>query len=134
MKIMIAAVVVLTSACVTADVRYVPIEYRMIDQPQSNSIRLVYENTGPESICLDAGNWPSTGGILNNNGREFYLTIDGIIYFLQREQDYCPVCVIKVRPLQAIEANLSYASFGLPEALYNRPKALHLEFTGYVCR
>ena len=134
MKVILASLAVVISACATATVRYIPIDYKVIDQPEVQSLRLVYENKENKRVCIGPDNWPSTGGIIDNSGDEFYIEVAGNKYLLQSEQDYCPSCVTKVRPRQTIEAKLNYASFRLPETLYSKPKTLHLKSTGYVCR
>lgn len=134
MKIIYTAIAIATaSACAAGAVRLVPIDYRVVDSPETQSLQLIYKNSSTKKVCIGAENWPSKGGIIDNSGDEFYVTVNDKQYFLKLEQDYCPTCETKIKPGQTIESKLNYSSFDLPADLYNSPKTLHLKSTGYIC-
>lgn len=133
MKFISVVIVTAASASAAGAIRYVPIEYRVVDHPDTQSLQLIYENRSAHRICIGAENWPSRDGIIDNSGDEFYLEVHGKKYFLQKEQDYCPNCVTELSPRRTIDSKLNYKSFELPEPVFKEPKTLHLKSIGYVC-
>ena len=134
MKTILIALTILVSACATAAVRYVTINYTVLDQPESRSLKLVYSNDQAKNVCIDSSNWPTPNGIIDNSGTEFYVEVDGNRHLLKRQQDYCPGCGVNVKPGQSVEATLKYEAFDLPDSLYSKPKSLHLKSVGFFCR
>lgn len=134
MKLIFVAVMAMTSACAAATIRYISINYTVVDEPAAHQLRLVYRNNETRTICLGPENWPSRDGWLNSPSDDSYVEVDGNRYHLRGGDENCPGCAMKVRPGLMIEARLPYESFGLPEALYSRPKTLHFRSVAYTCR
>jgi hypothetical protein len=133
-KLLVAAIVAITSAYAAAAIRYVSINYTVIDEPAAQQLRVVYRNNETRTICLGPENWPSRDGWFHSPTDDSYVEVDGNRYHLRGGDENCPGCAMKVRPGLTIEARLPYASFGLPEALYSWPKTLHFRSVGYICR
>lgn len=133
MKFFPAVFIAAASACAAGPVRYVPIEYKVVDHPETRSLQLIYENRSSKRVCIGAENWPSKGGIIDNSGDEFYLEVRGTKYFLESANDYCPNCVTKVKPRRTIISKLDYSSFELPEDMFKEKKTLYLKSIGYIC-
>jgi|JI10StandDraft_1071094.scaffolds.fasta_scaffold243877_3 hypothetical protein len=103
------------------------------DDPSNRLIRLSYTNDTGGRICLGPENWPSSGGIIDNNGEEFYLLVKDARYYLGKEEDYCPRCGFEVRSGGRIDGALHYASFDLPAELFDEPKVLVFTPTAWRC-
>ena len=104
------------------------------DDPASQLIRLTYTNGTATRLCLN--DWPTTGGIIQNNGEQIFLTIAGEKFYLRKEQDNCPRgCVGPELPAGAtISGIVFYDLFDLPEHLRSAPKLMpSLTFTAETC-
>lgn len=134
MRTILVALALIVSACATEAVRYIVINYTVLDHPETKSLNLSYHNDQNKNICIDSSNWPNSNGIIDNSGNEFYIEVDGKKYFLKSQQDYCPGCGFNLKPGKSIEGMLKYESFELPHSLYDRTKTLHLKSTGFICR
>lgn len=112
------------SAPVDEAPEYLRIAPTIQDDPANQLLRLTYTNDSGSKLCLF--DWPSRGGIIQNNGSEIFLTVGDDRYFLQKERDLCPKGCRgpEVSPGQRIDGVVPYRLFGLPEHRWREPKAM----------
>lgn len=128
-----AALILLTGCATAKGLYYGPVPLTVTDDPAGKRFVLSFVNDSKEDICLGAENWPSPGGILDNNGKEVSIAAGGRQFFLQAENDYCPKCQTRVGAGQRVDAPLYYRSFGLPDALAGESKTLSIRLIGARC-
>lgn len=122
-----------SSASEEAPIEYVQMAITVRDDPSTQSVRLSYTNDTGSKLCVGPDHWPSTGGIIDNNGEEIFLMVDSETYFLKQEQDYCPRCTIEVAQGERLDGMIPYANFGLPAEKWNSPKVLSFTPTVWKC-
>lgn len=111
----------------------VAIEPTVTDNPSEQRIDLLYANNTQVPLCYGPNGWPTSGGILNNDGTTVHLTIEGVRYYLEKEEDYCPKCESKLEAGGAIRGFLKYSAFGLEEKLWTKPKLLRFNPLFWQC-
>ena len=108
------------------------IKYDYVDDIKNDKIHVHYINNGKKTVCIGADNWPKNG-IMLNNGSSVAIYIGDKKFFLEKEQDFCPFCQIKVKKRQILDDYFKYDSFDIPQYLRHSEKKLIFNPVAYEC-
>ena len=132
-----AAILLLSFGCAPT-IKFVPLDWRLVDHPEESRIELLWLNGTSKTVCLDAEAWPNQAGKMNQMSKSVFLVVGAERFPIEDfNTGYCPYgCTpLYVGPGEQISGSIPYRDFDLPERLRYEPKKL--EFSpphGWVCR
>lgn len=135
MRRQLMTLALLLSGCTTT-AALIPINYRMVDNPQKARIELSYRNESSQTMCLLPEHWPNAAGKINQASDLVHLKVGGERFAIEDfNTGYCPQgCATYVAPGEQIYAFIPYSAFDLPNRLFNEPKALEFSPKAFECR
>lgn len=132
---LMTAMLLLLSGCASTTA-LIPINYRMVDNPQKERIELSYRNESSKTMCLLPEHWPNAAGKINQASDVVDVVVGEERFPIEDfNTGYCPQgCATYVAPGEQVSAFIPYSAFGLPHRLVNELKALEFAPKAFECR